>query len=200
MTTDFDFLHGSWDVQHDKLIDPFGPADGPRVQFRSRATVWPILDGFGNADETRGELPDGNSFVGFSLRLFAPETNEWLIWWAAKARPGVLDDPVRGSFADGVGEFVGPADHDGRRYLARFRWLDTAGEHPVWEQEVQRNRRRKSGSSSGAAGCRSASASAIEAAFGRPQTSQVTGPNSGSRITAAAQSQRGAIRTSSLRD
>lgn len=67
MTTDFDFLHGSWDVQHDKLIDPFGPADGP--------------------------VP-------------------------VPGHPGVLDDPVRGSFADGVGEFVGPADHDGRRYLA----------------------------------------------------------------------------------
>jgi hypothetical protein len=133
--SDFDFLIGAWDVAHDRLVDPFGPADGPRITFRSRARVAPILDGLGTADETRGTLPDGTSFVGFSLRLFDPSTDAWLIWWASKARPGVLDDPVRGGFTSGEGTFVGPAEHAGRTYLARFRWLDTAGPHPVWEQD-----------------------------------------------------------------
>lgn len=133
--TDFDFLLGSWAVEHDKLVDPFGPADGPRVRFRSRATVWSILDGLGTADETRGTLPDGSSFAGFSLRLHVPQRDEWLIWWASKSRPGVLDDPVRGSFTGGDGVFVGRAQHDGREFLARFRWLDTASDHPIWEQD-----------------------------------------------------------------
>jgi len=133
--SDFDFLIGSWQVEHEKLLDPFGPADGPRVRFRSEATVWPILDGLGTADETRGTLPDGSAFVGFSLRLYEPHSDEWQIWWASKARPGVLDAPVRGSFAGEEGVFVGSAEYEGREFLARFRWLDTAGPHPVWEQD-----------------------------------------------------------------
>lgn len=133
--SDFDFLAGSWDVAHDKLVDPFSGTIGPRACFHSRATVWPILDGLGNADETRGTLPDGSPFVGFSLRLYVPQSDEWLIWWASKARPGVLDEPVRGSFTNGDGVFVGPAKHDGRQFLARFRWIDTTGPNPVWEQD-----------------------------------------------------------------
>jgi hypothetical protein len=133
--SDFDFLIGSWQVEHEKLLDPFGPSDGPRVRFRSEATVWPILDGLGTADETRGTLPDGSAFVGFSLRLYEPDSDEWQIWWASKARPGVLDAPVRGSFAGEEGVFVGPAEYAGREFLARFRWTAIAGPHPVWEQD-----------------------------------------------------------------
>lgn len=133
--TDFDFLLGTWYVEHDKLVDPFGPPDGPRVHFSSRASVQPILDGLGTADETRGTLPDGTGFVGFTLRLHDPSSDEWSIWWASKARPGVLDDPVRGRFIDGLGTFVGTAAVDGRAFLARFHWRETSGPHPVWEQD-----------------------------------------------------------------
>ena len=134
-TSDFDFLHGAWHVEHDKLVDPFGPADGPRVRFRSTTEAQPILDGLGNIDETRGALPDGTGFVGFSLRLHDPTNDQWSIWWASKARPGVLDDPVRGRFVDGRGTFVGSAEAGQRQFLARFHWLDTNGPHPVWQQD-----------------------------------------------------------------
>ena len=49
--------------------------------------------------------------------------------------PGVLDDPVRGRFIAGLGTFVGPAEVDGRAFLARFHWRETSGPHPVWEQD-----------------------------------------------------------------
>jgi hypothetical protein len=133
--SDFDFLLGEWEVVHDKLVDPFGPPDGPRVRFRSTASVRPILDGLGTADETRGTLPDGTGFVGFSLRLYDPATDEWAIWWASAARPGVLDDPVRGRFDAGRGTFVGRATTGDRTYLARFHWIDTLGPSPTWEQD-----------------------------------------------------------------
>lgn len=80
-------------------------------------------------------LPDGSVYVGYSLRLYVSRRDEWLIWWASKARPGVLDEPIRGSFTNGDGVFVGPAEHDGREFLARFRWIDTTGPNPVWEQD-----------------------------------------------------------------
>ena len=85
--SDFDFLLGTWEVEHDRLVDPFGPPDGPRTSFRSTATVQSILDGLGTADETRGTLPDGTGFVGFSLRLYDPASDAWAIGWASKARP-----------------------------------------------------------------------------------------------------------------
>ncbi|HEY9265640.1 MAG TPA: hypothetical protein VIP82_10500 [Microbacterium sp.] len=133
--SDFDFLLGTWEVEHDKLIDPFASPSGPRVRFASTATVMPILDGLGTVDETRGTFPDGTGFVGFSLRLYDPSTDEWAIWWASKANPGVLDEPVRGRFINGRGTFVGPAETDGRSFLARFHWLGTDDAHPVWEQD-----------------------------------------------------------------
>lgn len=134
-SSDFDFLHGDWEVEHDKLVDPFGPADGPRANFRSTASVQPILNGLGNADQTQGTLSDGTDFAGYSLRLYDPASDEWVIWWASTSRPGVLDDPVRGRFVDGVGTFVGPAEVDGRQFLARFHWVGTDGPHPVWQQD-----------------------------------------------------------------
>lgn len=133
--SDFDFLIGTWDVEHDRLIDTLGPHDGPRLRFRTRVTVQHILGGLGTADETRGILPDGSDFAGFSLRLFDPTTDEWAIWWASTSRPGVLEEPVRGRFVDGRGEFVGHAEADGREFLSRFHWTGTASGHPVWEQE-----------------------------------------------------------------
>lgn len=134
-SSDFDFLLGAWEVEHDKLVDTLGPPDGPWVRFRSRAEVQPILDGLGTTDETRGTLPDGTGFVGYTLRLYDPQDDSWSIWWASTARPGVLDDPVRGRFVDGRGTFVGPTEVDGRAFLARFHWLETTGPHPVWQQD-----------------------------------------------------------------
>jgi len=133
--TDFDFLLGTWSVQHRRLTDPLDPGCTTWVEFETVAEVDSILGGLGTADQTRGTLPDGTSFDGYSLRLYTPEADEWAIWWASSSRPGVLDDPVRGRFDDGVGTFIGPAEHRGTAFLARFRWVDTDGPNPVWEQD-----------------------------------------------------------------
>lgn len=95
----------------------------------------PVLGGLGNVDETVGVLPNGNEFVGLSLRLYDPAGDRWGIWWASTAQPGVLEEPVYGSFAGGVGEFVGSAVHEGRPYLARFHWREVDSATPIWEQD-----------------------------------------------------------------
>ncbi|MFB9643286.1 hypothetical protein [Agromyces lapidis] len=133
--TDFDFLLGDWSVHHRRLTDSLDPDCTTWDEFESIAEVESILGGLGNADQTRGTLADGTAFDGYSLRLYSPETDEWAIWWASASRPGVLDDPVRGRFVDGVGTFIGPAEHGGIAFHARFRWLDTDGPNPVWEQD-----------------------------------------------------------------
>ena len=67
--------------------------------------------------------------------MYSPENDEWAIWWAASSRPGVLDDPVRGRFENGVGTFVGAGEYEGVDFLARFQWLDTDTPNPVWQQD-----------------------------------------------------------------
>ncbi|MFE7405353.1 hypothetical protein [Isoptericola sp. NPDC057559] len=134
---DFDFLVGSWRVRHRRrgdALNPAGPSD-TWTEFETEATVGHILDGLGNADDTTGTLPDGTRFSGHSLRLYDPSRDLWRIWWASTGNPGELDPPVEGRFTDGTGTFVGPFEHDGRTLLARFHWLDTASEHPRWEQD-----------------------------------------------------------------
>src|SRR5262245_36976812 len=131
---DFDFLFGRWTVQHEKLTDPLDPECDTWDRFTTETEAQGILGGTGNSDETRGTLPDGTAFTGYSLRLYAPELDRWSIWWASTMRPGVLDDPVHGRFADGVGTFVGEDERNGVRFLQRFRWRDTNTDNPVWEQ------------------------------------------------------------------
>ncbi|MGL5819586.1 MAG: hypothetical protein ACRCYR_18645 [Phycicoccus sp.] len=133
--TDFDFLIGTWRVDHERLADPFDPRCSSWLRFESTAEVDAVLDGLGTADQTRGTLPDGARFAGFSLRPYTPEQDEWSIWWASADRPGVLDDPVRGRFREGIGTFVSEARHGETRYLARFRWSGTATSAPVWSQD-----------------------------------------------------------------
>ncbi|MGL4178635.1 MAG: hypothetical protein ACRCSN_21470 [Dermatophilaceae bacterium] len=133
--TDFDVLIGTWRVEHERLADPFDPRCSSWLRFTSTAEVDAIPDGLGSADQTRGTLPDGARLAGFSLRLYAPESDEWSIWWASTHRPGVLDDPVRGRFHDGVGTFVGEAQHGETRHLARFRWSGTTTSQPIWSQD-----------------------------------------------------------------
>jgi hypothetical protein len=133
--TDFDFLPGTWSVRHERLTNRFDPGCTEWEQFDSVTDARAILGGLGNTDETTGRLPDGTTFDGYSLRLYSPETDEWAIWWAASSRPGLLDDPVRGRFENGVGTFIGPGEYDGVEFLARFQWLDTDTPNPVWQQD-----------------------------------------------------------------
>jgi hypothetical protein len=85
--TGFDFLVGSWSVQHRRLTDPLDPDCDTCIDFTTVADAHHILGGLGNADQTSGTLPDRTTFHGYSLRLFTPETDEWSIWWASTGRP-----------------------------------------------------------------------------------------------------------------
>ena len=133
--SDFDFLFGNWRVEHRRARQPFGAEPTDWVEFETTTAAHPILDGWGNADDTSGTLPSGDWFSGHSLRLYDPETERWRIWWASTNRLGVLDEPVEGRFTDGVGEFLGPFEHEGSEVWARFQWTETDTDHPVWQQQ-----------------------------------------------------------------
>ncbi|QWF77581.1 hypothetical protein [Amycolatopsis sp. CA-230715] len=126
---DFDFLHGRWAVANRKLSKPLTGSDDWE-EFDGVAECRPHFGGAANIDEI--SFP-GKGFSGLTLRLFAPETGQWSLYWA-NSRDGALLPPVTGDFADGEGWFYGDDEHEGTPVRVSFRWSDITGTTARWEQ------------------------------------------------------------------
>jgi len=133
MTTDgahdFDFLHGDWQVTHERLRERLTGCSDWDVTSGS-GTCRPILDGCGNYEELR--MPELGT-TGMSLRLYDPATDLWAIHWASTLNPR-LDPPQVGRFVDGVGVFDGQDEMDGRAVTVRFVWDETTATSARWQQ------------------------------------------------------------------
>ena len=115
---DFDFLHGEWNVRHRRLLTRF--ADTQQWQeFGGETRVWPTLDGQGNVDDNRIEIPSG-TYSAMSIRTFNEQTKLWAIWWLDARNPHSIDVPVLGSFNDGQGVFLAEDVIDGRSVKVQF--------------------------------------------------------------------------------
>ncbi len=136
---DFDFLIGRWHVRNRRLLQRLSGSDAWE-EFDARLVVRPILGGLGNVDEFETDHWSPR-FLGMSLRLYNPRTGLWSIYWADN-RTGVLQPPVVGAFADGVGLFEGPDECDGRPVVSRFTWSEIADESARWEQAFSADARR----------------------------------------------------------
>ena len=128
---DFDFLFGRWSVLNRRLRKRLAGA-GEWEEFTATSVARPLLDGLGNEDELRTDYDGG--MIGMSFRFFDAATGQWAIYWADSRRCGLLDPPVIGSFAGGVGVFEGPDVFEGRPILVRFIWSNTLTSEPRWEQ------------------------------------------------------------------
>src|SRR5882762_776312 len=81
---DFDFLAGTWKVEHRKLAVMADPECTEWEEFEGVQWMRQTLGGLGNVDNlTIEKLPNGNRYRGMSLRLFDPEARLWSIWWAS---------------------------------------------------------------------------------------------------------------------
>lgn len=127
---DFDFLAGSWNVAHRRLVTPLAASD-EWDEFDSTSQCWPLFGGAANVDE----LPvPARGFTGLSLRLFDPAREEWSIYWA-NSRDGLLGlPPVVGRFTDGVGLFYADETFQGRGIRVRFTWSRITATSARWEQ------------------------------------------------------------------
>ncbi|BBK34533.1 hypothetical protein EDC65_2978 [Stella humosa] len=128
---DFDFFFGQWAVDHSRLRERLAGCDRWDA-FAGTCDTRPIIGGLGNVDDNRLELP-GGTYEAATIRLFAPETANWSIWWVDGRRPR-LEPPVHGRFADGVGTFFGDDTLDGRAIRVRFRWHTVTAHSATWEQ------------------------------------------------------------------
>jgi hypothetical protein len=128
-THDFDFLIGSWLVEHRRLKHRLaGSTDWDT--FAGTAACRAVLGGVGNVDEIT--MPSLGA-VGLTVRLFNRTTGLWSLHWASSLT-GALEPPVLGGFEDGVGRFYGDDIHDGRPIRVRYLWDRITSVGARWQQ------------------------------------------------------------------
>src|SRR5438270_10005118 len=132
MTSDFDFLLGSWKV-HNRYLRGRLEGCNEWIEFLGQSEVRPLLHGFGNVDRFIASR-EGQEIEGIHLRLLNPSTHEWSLYCADTGKPGVLRPPLIGRFQGKYGEFFGEDEVRGSKVLSRYRWAFSKSESPTWEQ------------------------------------------------------------------
>jgi hypothetical protein len=128
---DFDFLIGTWNVHHRRLIERLkGCTDWEK--FEGETVDRKFLNGLGNMDENILHRKTG-SVHAMSMRLFNPISKEWSIYWSTDLT-GSLDVPMIGGFQDGRGEFYSQEVYDGQHIYSRFIWSKITANSCQWEQ------------------------------------------------------------------
>jgi hypothetical protein len=128
---DFDFLHGSWRVEHRQRRERLAGCD-EWIEFGGTMEVDPILGGLGNFDRNVIDLPDGR-YEASTLRLFHPDTDQWSLHWI-DGRDPKIDPPLYGRFEGGIGTFFGDDAFRGQPIRLRFLWQRPTPVTARWEQ------------------------------------------------------------------
>lgn len=129
---DFDFIIGTWQVQHRRLNRRLCACDA-WTEFTGTTETRRVLGGFGNLEDNYLALPDG-AYHAIAFRSYDPATQQWSIWWLDGRFPHRLDPPVVGAFLGPIGTFYADDQLDGRPIRVRFIWNATNPERPLWEQ------------------------------------------------------------------
>ncbi|GAB3100992.1 NIPSNAP family protein [Lysobacter terrae] len=127
---DFDFIHGRWRVQNERLAERL-VGNGDWEVFTAHDECRPLLGGLGNLEEFRTAWAGG--YQGIALRLYDLAAGQWRIHWSSD-RSGTLDPPVSGRFENGVGTFYGQDHHEGRPVRVRFLWEHSSANTAHWQQ------------------------------------------------------------------
>jgi hypothetical protein len=129
---DFDFLIGSWRVQHHQLKTRLAGGD-EWIDFEGTTTAQKLMEGTANVDDNVLVKPTGR-YRAVSLRAFDEKTKQWSIWWLDGRNIGTLDPPVRGGFSNGIGTFYGDDMLEGKPIRVRFLWSDITQDSCRWSQ------------------------------------------------------------------
>lgn len=129
---DFDFLVGSWTVQHRRLKHRLEESTEWEI-FSGTCKTWRLLDGQGEVDDNVLQAPAG-TYLAVTLRSFDPATRSWSIWWLDSRHPHQLDPPVVGTFHDGTGTFFANDTFNGRPFVVRYVWSGITANSANWQQ------------------------------------------------------------------
>ena len=129
---DFDFLIGKWRMKNKHLNARLANCK-EYTEFESTVENNAGLEGMGNFDVVRRQLPDGTVYEGRTIRTFDPQTRLWRLYWL-DSKGGPIDPPQVGSFENGIGLFFAKDYQVGRPVIIVFRWDKTNPDQPVWGQ------------------------------------------------------------------
>ncbi len=114
----FDWEIGAWRSQVRVLADPLSESPDEWLSFEGTSVVRPLMDRRANVVEFDVKGPTGR-IEALNLRLYEPQADRWSLTFA-NLRDGLLAPAVYGGFHDGVGEFYGDDQLDGRPIKVRF--------------------------------------------------------------------------------
>lgn len=124
---DFMFLTGNWKISNRRLKSP---GDKTWDEFPGEATVWSMLGGMASIEELR--IPARN-FAGMGVRVFHIEKKLWADHWVS-GKNGILNEPMMGSFENGVGTFMADEMENGKPIKARGVWDRITPNSCRWHQ------------------------------------------------------------------
>jgi hypothetical protein len=130
----FYFLAGDWQVQHRKLVQPWGEREEWR-QFEGSASFRTLIDGLVSVEELRDAK--GVPFGG-AIRSFDRERRVWSDNWVG-ARDGIVQPAVIGRFNGPVGTFTTPDTYYDLVILASGVWRRISADEFTWEQRFSRD-------------------------------------------------------------
>jgi hypothetical protein len=126
---DFNFITGRWLVSNRRLKKRLeGCTEWESFEAVQDGAL--LLGGLGNMNDL---VTEDKGTIGMALRFFNPQDRLWSIYWVSQS-DGLLQPPVVGSFAGGVGRFEGNDTHEGRPVRVRFMWTDITPGSARWEQ------------------------------------------------------------------
>lgn len=129
---DFDFLVGKWKVQNKMLKERLNNSND-WSEFESELHLRKTLNGIGNIENYYSTF-NNKPFEGMAIRLYNPKTKLWKVYWT-DSNNGVMDEnPVAGSFENGVGKFYAKDNFNGKPILVLYQWDATNPEKPIWSQ------------------------------------------------------------------
>lgn len=130
---DFDFLFGSWTVQHRRLKELLkGSTDW--VEFEGTAVIRSVLNGLGNVEEAVAEREAG-AIYGMATQIYNPQSHQWFLYWADSVY-GATSDPMIGRFENGRGEFLAHESFNNSHVYSRSIWQSISPTECYWEQAM----------------------------------------------------------------
>jgi hypothetical protein len=121
-TGDFDFLRGRWKIHNRTLSNGEWRESVSTMESRTHHNGTVSVDEY--------VFPDRRALA---FRTYDVANEKWSIYWV-DSRLGTLLPPVHGTFANGVGEFAGDDELDGKPIKVRFSWTDIQPDSAHWQQ------------------------------------------------------------------
>jgi hypothetical protein len=131
---DFDFLIGTWSVKN-RMLKSRLTGSNEWMEFDSTIETEKILNGRGNL-ETYRSSSNGKPFEGRAIRLFDADTRLWSAYWVDSNNPKMDQNPVIGSFENGVGKLYAKDTFNEKPVISLYQWDARDPKHPIWSQAL----------------------------------------------------------------